>query len=599
MKRRTYIILALFGVVWVLLIARIFYISINLNPYYEELANKNAVKTEHLAPLRGIIYDRKNRPLAVNQLGFAIGIKPQLSLKSNIAKLEEELDFLVREIPSLNREKLKSRYLKNDSLYEHNIVQVVDFLLHDEVISSFSKINLRENLSIYPISRRYYPYDMIASHIVGYVGRANREDYVDTVAKLTGSIGRTGIERYYDDILKGESGIQLSKVNALNRQIEIIERKAPVSKDMYLSIDIELQKYISSLFKGKSGSAVVIDLKDGSILSAVSFPEYDPNKFVAGISHEEWKALSMDFNHPFTNKFINGLYPPGSVVKMGVALSFLDTKEITPSTTFDCKGYIEFGGRTFRCWKHSGHGITNMKKAIRESCDTYFYEGALKVGIDAISPVLERLGFGAKTGIDLPNEFIGVVPSREWKMRRYSESWFHGETVISSIGQGFFLSTSMQVARHTAMIATGRNITPHFLQKINNKKVEYKTDDTIFNDTERRYLPLIREAMMEVSNNPMGTAYYNTRGSKIKIAGKTGTAQVVSLPQEEKIRMKESELEYYQRSHGWFTSFGPYKNPRYAVTVLVEHAGAAGPATLIAVDIYNKLYEVGYITSLE
>ncbi|MDR1006991.1 MAG: penicillin-binding protein 2 [Campylobacteraceae bacterium] len=597
--KRVYVVLFFFSIVWLLLAGRIFYLSVKLNPYYEDLANKNAIKVEHLAPLRGIIYDKKNRPLAVNQLGFAIGIKPQLSLKANIAKLDDELDFLVSEIPSLNREKLKYRYIKNDSLYEHDFVQVVDFLLHDEVIASFSKINLRENLSIYPISRRYYPFGATTSHIVGYVGRANRDDYADPIAKLTGSIGKMGIEKHYDDILKGESGIQLSKVNALNKQIELIERKAPVSKDIYLSMDIDLQRYISSLFVNKSGSAIVIDLSDGSILAAVSFPEYDPNKFVAGISHEDWKALSTDFNHPFTNKFINGLYPPGSVVKMGMSLAFLNTKEITPSTTFDCEGHIEFGGRTFRCWKHDGHGITNMKKAIRESCDTYFYEGSLKVGIDAISPVLGRLGFGMKTGVDLPNEFIGVVPSKEWKMRRYGESWFHGETIISSIGQGFFLATSMQIARHTAMLATGQNITPHFLQKINDENIEYETGDTIFNDTEKRYLPLIREAMMEVSNSPMGTAYRNTRTSKVKIAGKTGTAQVISLPQEEKTRMKESELEYYQRSHGWFTSFGPYKNPKYAVTVLVEHAGAASAATTIASDIYNKLYNMGYITTLE
>ncbi|MDR1976980.1 MAG: penicillin-binding protein 2 [Campylobacteraceae bacterium] len=597
--KRVYIVLFFFAIVWLLLIGRVFYLSVKLNPYYEELANKNAIKVEHLPPLRGLIYDRKNRPLAVNQLGFAIGIKPQLSSQSKKEVLEKELDFLVREIPSLNKEKLKSRYVKNDSLYEHDFVQVVDFLLHDEVIASFSKINLRENLSIYPISRRYYPYGTTTSHIVGYVGRANREDYVDPIAKLTGSIGRMGIEKYYNDILKGESGIQLSKVNALNKQMELIERKAPVSKDIYLSIDVELQKYISSLFTDKSGSAIVVDLSDGSILSAVSFPEYDPNKFVAGISHEDWKVLSNDFNHPFTNKFINGLYPPGSVIKMGMALSFLNTKEITPSTTFDCKGSMEFGGRTFRCWKHDGHGITNLKKAIRESCDTYFYEGSLKVGIDAISPVLERLGFGTKTGVDLPNEFIGVVPSKEWKMKRYGESWFHGETIISSIGQGFFLTTSMQIARHTAMLATGQNITPHFLQKINNNIMQYDMSDTVFNDTEKRYLPLIRESMMEVSNNPMGTAYRNTRNSKVKIAGKTGTAQVISLPQEEKLRMKENELEYYQRSHGWFTSFGPYKNPKYAVTVIVEHAGGTGPATSLASSIYNKLYELGYITSLE
>ncbi|MDR1284842.1 MAG: penicillin-binding protein 2 [Campylobacteraceae bacterium] len=595
---RVYIAIGFFVTIWLVLIIRIYYISIKSNVYYDEIAKRNAVRTEYLAPIRGLIYDRNGKPLAINQLGFAIGIKPHLSSKNELPKLEEELEFLAQEISNLNKEAIRKKYLKNDSPYEHDIVQVVDFLLHDEIISSFSKINLRENLFIYPISRRYYPYESIASHVIGYVGRTNLEEYSDIIAKLTGSIGRAGIERFYNDTLKGESGFKTSKVNALNKEVELLERKSPSSKDIQLSIDIDLQKYISSLFEGKSGSAIVIDLSDGSILAAVSYPEYDLNKFVSGISQEDWKKLSTDFNHPFTNKLVNGLYPPGSVVKMGMALSFLNSKKITPSTTFDCKGFIELGGRNFRCWKHDGHGITNMRKAIRESCDTYFYQGSLEVGIDAISPVLERIGFGSRTGVDLPNEFIGIVPSRSWKLGRYGEMWFQGDTVISSIGQGSFLTTSMQIAKYTSMIASGKDIIPHFAQKVQNETIKYQTKEDVFNDIEKQNLPLIREAMSEACNHPLGTAYRNVR-TDVKIACKTGTAQVVSLPQEDKVRMKESEMEFYQRSHGWLTSFGPHKKPKYAVTVMIEHAGGAGPSTIMASDIYNKLYEMGYITSRE
>jgi len=596
--KRVYVVMGFFVIFWLVLIIRVYYISIKSNVYYDEIAKRNALRTEHLPPLRGIIYDRNGKPLAVNQLGFAIGIKPQLSSKNSLSKLDDEIDFLVRAIPTLERESIKKKYLRNDSPYEHDIVQVVDFLLYEDVIASFANINLRSNISIYPTSRRFYPYESVASHIIGYVGRTNLEDYSDMIAKLTGSVGRTGIEKYYNDVLKGESGVKISKVNALNQEVAMLERRSPVSKDMYLSIDIDIQRYISSMFANKSGSAIVVDLSDGSIISAVSFPEYDLNKFVAGISQEDWKILSTDFNHPFTNKLVNGLYPPGSVVKMGMALAFLDTKEITPSTSFDCKGSIELGGRNFRCWKHEGHGIVNMKKAIRESCDTYFYEGSLKVGMDAISPALERFGFGTRTGVDLPNEFIGVVPSREWKRAKYGEAWFQGETIISAIGQGFFLSTSMQIARYTSMLATGEDISLHFLRSINNESMAYEGSGTVYNENEKRYLPLIREAMGEVCNSPSGTAYRNVR-TKVKMACKTGTAQVIGLPQEEKARMKEHELEFYQRSHGWFTSFAPYKNPRYSVTVMVEHAGGAGPSIQIASEIYNKLYELGYITSYE
>jgi penicillin-binding protein 2 len=592
---RIKILLYTFAFFWLLLIVRIYYISIKSNTYYEEIAKRNAIKVEELAPFRGSILDINKKPLSVNKLGFSIGIKPQLSYKKRRAILDREINFLVENLKGLDREKLKKKYLRRDSPYSHEFVKVIDFISYDELISKFSKLNLRENLKISIASKRYYPYKDLASHVIGYVAKANQKDMQNNeVAKLTGFIGRAGIEKYYNSVLQGQNGEKRTKVTAFNEEIEEIDKRLPISSDVRLSLDLKLQQYISKLFKGKSGAVIVMNAKNGQILAAGSFPEYDLNKFVSGISKKEWKSLASDFNHPFTNKLINGLYPPGSVVKMGVGLAFLESNLITPYTNFYCTGSFELGGRSFRCWKHTGHGKTNFIKAIRESCDDYFYKGSLRVGIDKISPVLKDLGFAKKTGVDLPYEFIGSVPGRFWKMQKYQQPWYQGETLITSIGQGYFLTTPLQVAKYTALLATGYSVTPHFLYSIADKKIDFERED-VLSPLHKKYLPLIRKAMREVVANPRGTGFRYIH-SKVKIAGKTGTAQVVGIPQSEKKRMKESELEYYHRSHAWFTTYGPYKNPQYIVTVMVEHGGHGGAASGDMISkIYDKLLEMGYI----
>ncbi|MFV0481575.1 MAG: penicillin-binding protein 2 [Campylobacteraceae bacterium] len=596
---RIKIVISFFIFVWILLLTRVYYISIKSHAYYEEISKSNSVKTELLVPKRGFIYDRNKKPLAVNELGFAIGIKSQLSGKKNEHILDAELDFLVSQIPSLDKESLKRKYLRSDSPYEHEKIQVVDFMHYDNVINSFTQLNLRENISIYPITKRNYPYGSLASHVIGYVGKSNEEDNSkDAVAKLVGYTGKTGVEKYYDELLKGKIGSREVRVTALNEEIEEISRIASSSQNLYLSLDMELQEYIAKLFDGKSGSIIVMDISDGSILSALSFPEYDLNTFVTGISHDEWKAMSEDFNHPFTNKLVNGLYPPGSVVKMSMAMAFLDAKTITANTIIYCPPYIELGGRIFRDWKVDGHGDTDLKKSIRVSSDVYYYKLALESGIDAITPVIERLGFGVVTGIDLPNEFVGIAPGRDWKREKYNQPWYQGETVNTVIGQGYFLATTMQVARNIGMIASGKNIIPHFIKQVDDIEVAYGAEDNIFTDIEKKNLPVIREGMYEVCNSATGTASRHVN-SKVKIACKTGTAQVVGIPQEEKVRMKESELEYYQRSHAWLTTYGPYKNPKYVVNILIEHGQSGGRAGgEIVSKIYDKLYEMGYITTL-
>ena len=595
---RIKIALCIFTVVWIALLVRVYYVSIKSNAYYEEIAKQNAVKVDELAPLRGLILDRNLKPLSVNKLGFSIRLKPQLSLKSNRHILDEEVAFLASLLPDTTIKDMTKEYLKADSPYNHDFVEVISFISYDKLIANFAKISLRDNLKIEIASKRYYPHGNLASHVIGYVGKSNLQDIEeDSTAKLVNFSGKTGIEKYYNAVLQGTKGEKKTKVTAFNQEIEQVSKTLPMSNDIVISLDLDLQKYITTLFGDDSGAVVVMNAKTGEILAAASFPEYDLNKFVTGITKEEWVVLANDLNHPFTNKLVNGLYPPGSIVKMGVGLAMMNSGIINPLTTFESTGTMELGGRVFRDWKKEGHGMISYVRAIRESCDDYFYKASLKTGIDNIAPFLSKIGFAAKTGIDLPREFVGTVPSREWKKERFGKGWSQGETLISSIGQGYFLVTPIQVAKYTAFLATGYGVTPHFINKINDVKIDYPIDQNIVTEAEKRFLKVTREGMFDVTNHPNGTASRHIKlASNIKIAGKTGTAQVVSISQTDKKRIKEEDMAYFERSHAWLTTYGPFENPQYVVSILIEHGSHGGSeGGPIASKIYDKLVELGYI----
>lgn len=586
---------------FIFLLSRVYYLSIKSNVYYEELAKQNAIKTEFLPPVRGQITDRNGTLLAINDLGFSISIKPYLSIKkSNKGILDKELSELTNLFPDLNASKLAEIYKRNDSYYNQDFIKVVDFIPYDEIISHYSELNLNKTIKIDPVVKRKYPFGKLASHIIGYVGKANLQDVQENeIAKLSNYTGKSGIERYYNDILQGEKGTRVYKVNALNQEVEQLSYTPAMSNDIELTIDIELQSYLTSLFEGNAGAAIIMNVNDGSILAAGSFPEYDLNPFVTGISFKDWDELSNSLDHPFTNKLINGYYPPGSVVKMGVGLSFLNSKNISPSTQYVCNGSIELGGRFFRCWNRSGHGPVDLKHAIKYSCDVYFYNGSLQVGIDQISETLSRIGFGVKTGVDLPSEFVGTLPSKEWKMQRYRQSWFQGDTLNTAIGQGNFLATPMQIARYTAQIAKGGEVIPHFLKSIenNNTTIENQMDENkkeIFTLFEKSQLPYIRDAMYAVANEQGGTSYRYLHNLNVKVAAKTGTAQVVGFSQTDKNRVDEKQFEYYTRSHAWLTSYAPYSKPKYVVTVLLEHGGRNITSGATVAKIYQKMIELGY-----
>ncbi len=593
---RIKIILLIFSLIWVALLVRIFYLSVQSNAYYDALSDNNTIKSELITPIRGNIFDRNGNPIAINKLGFKIVLEPHLSDPSERKILEEELQTLISYLPSLDYDDMLKRYLKKDSYYNHHFISIADFISYEEILPVFSFLNLREKIKILPASQRYYPYGKIAAHMIGYVSRASKKDVEeDPLLKLIGYVGKSGIEKQYNRYLQGNPGERLIKVSAYNEEIEEISNTPPDENHrLTLNLDMRLQEDISKLFEGLAGAVVVMST-DGAVLAAGSYPEYDLNTFATGITTEAWHDLINDIDTPFTNKITNGLYPPGSVIKPGMGLIFISS-ELQPWSKFFCTGTMEFGKRNFRCWKHTGHGETDINKAIRESCDDYFYKGSLKVGIATMSERLEAFGLGDKTGIDIPNEFIGTVPSRIWKRKRYNQPWYIGETLNTSIGQGSFLVTPLQVTQFTALMATGKLPIPRVARLLGDTPVPAESK-SVLTAREKHNLPHIQHAMAEVCNHPMGTAsgYID---SQVTLAGKTGTAQVIGISQETKKRLKEHEMEYYQRSHAWLATYGPVKNPQYVVTVLVEHGGHGGQAAGgITSRIFDKLLEYGYITN--
>jgi len=576
------------------MITRLYHVSIKSNFYYEGLAKENIERKQFIKPVRGEISDSHGNLLAMNQIGFSLSIAPHLKRMSK--ELDDVTDKLIETFPDLNKTVMRKVYKKHSSPYNHKYIKVVDFIHYSKMMGAYPKLSLVKNLKIEAETKRYYPYGKFAAHIIGYTGRSNKkENKKDLVVDVVGKVGKSGLERYYNKVLEGELGYTVSKVTATNKAVATLKKVVPKdNKNLILNIDIELQQLIYEYFtKVKQTGVAVVMRTNGEVLSAVSYPSYDPNLFVGGISSKNWKALQEDLNHPFTNKFIHGTYPPGSGIKMGMALAFEKAKPGILGQNEYCNGFITIGKSThhFRCWKHSGHGTLPVRKAIMQSCDVFFYKKSLKVGIDNISKYLHEFGFGVKTGIDMPREYSGVIPNKAWKMKRFKQPWYLGETVISAIGQGYDLVTPMQVARYTALMATGNLVTPKIAKSIDDNLTKVKIKPIQFD----HYIYDIRKGMYDVCNTLGGTGYRVMHNLPIVVAGKTGTSQVTSIPQGVSKRLKESQLAYFHRSHAWFTSYAPYKNPQFVVTVLVEHGGHGGSTSApLASEIYQWLYKKGY-----
>ncbi|MGL2734138.1 penicillin-binding protein 2 [Helicobacter pylori] len=588
MKNLRYkLLLFVFVGFWGLLVLNLFILSVKNQEYYEKLAERNMTKKEFLVPTRGNITDRNDEFLATNELVFGVFLPSRLKQKD----LLEKIEIIQKFFPNFSKETLLNNYQKENSLYNHNLIKVVGFIPYATMQSLYAKLIQTQGIFALPLDKRYYPNNALASHVLGYVGVASLQDLKDDEENQYSQIvGKTGIEKEYNKLLQGKVGYKIMRVNALNQELATLEVMPPSTNNhLQLSLDKRLQKEADKLFENKRGAILVMDAENGELLVAGSYPEYNLNDFVGGISQDKWQKLQNDIYNPLLNRFANALYPPGSVVKMGVGLSFLENLNITENTTIPTPPFIEVGKRKFRDWKKTGHGNSNLYKAIRESVDVYFYKFGLEISIEKLSKTLREVGFGEKTGVDLPNEFVGIVPNNLWKLKRFNQDWRVGDTLITAIGQGSFLTTPLQVLAYTGLIATGKLATPHFA--INNQQ---PLKDPL-NSFQKKKLQALRVGMYEVCNHKDGTAYHSTRGSKVTLACKTGTAQVVEIAQNIVNRMKEKDMEYFHRSHAWITAFLPYEKPKYAITILVEHGEGGSKLGGLLVKMSNKLYELGYL----
>ena len=590
-------IIFIFLVFWSVMVARLYHVSIKSNFYYERLAKENIERKQFIKPIRGEIMDANGNLLAMNQIGFSLSLAPHLKQKSQ--RLAKIIDKLIDTFPNLDRKMMRKVYKKHNSPYNHKYIKVVDFIHYSNMMEAYSSLSLLEDIKIEAETKRYYPYGRYAAHIVGYTGHSNKkENAKDSVVDEVGKVGKTGLERQYNTVLEGSLGYEVSKVTATNKAVEVLEKVLPQdNKNITLNIDIDLQKMIYDHFGEYTGVAIVMRT-NGEILAGVSYPAYDPNLFVGGISSKAWKALQSNLAHPFTNKIIHGTYPPGSTIKMGMALAYSKALPHILDSSEHCNGYITLGSsrHKFRCWSRWGHGTVPLRKAIRESCDVYFYNKSLKVGINAMAKYLKTFGLGVKTGVDLPREYAGLIPDKQWKRKRFNQPWYLGETVISAIGQGYDLVTPLQVARYTGLLATSNLAVPHIAKTIDGKVLQPELKHIEFN---AHYLEEIRKGMYDVCNVRGGTAFRTMSKLPIIVAGKTGTSQVTAISQSNKKRLKESELAYFHRSHAWITTYAPYDNPQYIVTMLIEHGGHGGStAGPIVADIYKWLYTHGYFKNM-
>ena len=429
------------------------------------------------------------------------------------------------------------------------------------------------------------------------------------------AVGKTGLERKLDEQIIGKVGYQRYEVNAFGKRIREIKIDAgQAGKSFKTTLDYEVQKYTAELLKDKAAAVCVMDVYNGDIVSLVSSPTFEPNQFVHGLDKKYWNSLIKDEKKPLANKALSGLYPPGSTIKTIVALSALENKIVRPLDTFRCKGKIELYGEKFHCWEKEGHGIVNLRKGIQRSCDVYFYEIARKLGVDRLSETAKRFGLGKKVLSDFIEERSGVVPNTKWKKKFIGQNWYLGETLHSGIGQGYFQSTPLQLCLMTAQIANGGfeikpriifdekndNLRDYLKFKNENPNQPLPTDLLVSNFNlkplfkNQEHINLIKDAMFSSSNEPGGTSYrHRFEDPKFTFAGKTGSSQIKRFTEEQReAEVKQESLPYKDRDHALFVAFAPYKNPQYAISVLVEHGGSGGKAAApIAKKVIKKVLE--------
>ena len=575
--RRTFVIGAVQGGVGLLLAARMGYIAVAENEKYEMEAESNRVNLILIPPRRGWILDRNGSPLASNRADFRVDIIPERleDPERTVATLGELLGFTPVEIQDL-RDKV-------DKAAAFQPVQVADGLDYD----TFAAVSVRlpDLHGVVPQRgfSRYYPTGPAVGHLIGYVGAASREEYEEEPSPLLLTpgfkLGKDGLEQEFEQVLRGEPGARRSEVTASGRIVRDLETREDVQgKPIQLTIDGPLQDYAARRLGLESGSVVVLDCLTGDLLCMASMPSFDPNSFSDGIGRVEYQMLSQNERVPLRNKVLKGLYPPGSTVKPMVAMSFLEAG-LDPMEATSCGGGLRVGNRVFGCWNRGGHGRVDMAKGIYQSCDVYFYHFAQKMGMDVIAAMARRVGLGQEFPLPVASQFFGTVPDPAWKLRKYGQEWQGFDTVNATIGQGYMLFNPLQLAVYATRIATGRKIMPRLIldkTRPNFESMNFRGE----------HVEVIQSAMSEVVNGRGTAGRARLPIENVLMAGKTGTAQVVSL----NVGGGKGGTWKY-RDHGLFIFFAPFDNPRYAGAVVIEHGGGSGAAYPIARDVMTFLFD--------
>ncbi len=613
--RRMFLLNSIKAVVLLGIFGRLASLQINETSKYRSLADKNRFRESKFAPPRGIIEDYFGKEIASNTRIYQLHITPENT--PNVTDLLIRLKSLIK-LPDRKISLIKKKIAKQK---KWETIIISDNLTWSE----FSRLNLflhelEGAIPVVSIARVYN--NSASAHAVGYVSEISPRDirnkkYLKEINIAGIAIGKTGLESTLDEEMLGSPGFMRYEVNAYGKKIKQVSiNEGLKGKTFKTTLDNEVQVLAAKLLKKVSGAACVMDIYNGDIISMVSSPTFDPNSFIHGIKQKEWDKLLNNRDKPMINKAISGLYPPGSTIKTLTAISALENDVVSSKLVVRCKGFIDLHGERFHCWKKKGHGVVGMRTALKKSCDVYFYEVARKLGIDRLATTAKKFGLGKKVLQDYAEEKAGVVPNTKWKIRELGKNWYIGETLHSGIGQGYFLTTPLQLNLMTAQIANGGfKIKPRILvdkkNKISNlqKYINYKnskpsntmsTDDQIFNFgleplfRNQENINLVKDAMFAATNEIGGTSYRSRHDKKeFMFAGKTGSSQIKRFTSEQReAEVKQENISYLERDHAWFVAFAPVSEPRYAISVLVEHGGSGSKAAApIAKKIIKKVLE--------
>jgi len=565
------------------LVARLYYLQIIKGQHYKTLSNKNCIRIEFISPSRGLIFDKSGEVLANNIPNYKLVMVPENSLNfENVLKK-------IRKFVIVPKKKYESILKNIHSRPKFLPITILDNVQWEDLLIISIHLPELPGVSIELSEKRQYLKGEIFSLLIGYVQAPSIQniEFDNSLKFVDIKIGKSGFEKYIDKKLRGIAGYRELEVTSTGKSIRILSNNVCKNGDnIYLTTDCNLQSYIyNGLKKHKSGAVSVILINTGELLACVSYPGYNPSEFIDGLSDNHWKNLVKNPYHPLVNKVISGLYPPASTFKIVVAIAALENSIITSSDGFYCHGYVNIGNHKFHCWRKHGHGFVNLMRSISESCDVYYYELGQKLGIDKIVEVAKKFGLGEISSINFPGEQKGVIPTKEWKKKIKGESWYKGETVVTSIGQGYILATPLQLSIMIARLASGYKINPSII-KTNNSESFSNMGFNINN------LKLIQEALYRTVNNPVGTAFMPIH-SLYNIAGKTGTAQTRKITMiDRQIKLSPFEMEWSKRDHAIFIGYAPFEKPRYGISVIVEHGAVGKIAADIGRDILYKAYDL-------